>query len=97
MGLRIPRNDYLDDVESEKNIRVIQHSQPGQRAAGDPLLFGAVHRYEGPAEIFACARFYFHEHQCVIVATDNVDFAAAASTEIAEEDFVTVTLQVSAR
>jgi hypothetical protein len=32
-GLRIPCNDYLDDVESEKDIRVIQHSQPNQRAA----------------------------------------------------------------
>ena len=52
---------------------------------------------EWPAEIFARARFYFDKHQRVIVAAHNVDFAAAASTEIAEENFVTATLQEPAR
>ena len=31
------------------------------------------------------------------MTTDNIDFAAAASTEIAEKNFVTATLQEPAR
>ena len=59
--------------------------------------FVSVHCREWPAEIFARARFYFDKHQRVIVAAHNVDFAATASTEIAEENFVTATLQEPAR
>ena len=46
---------------------------------------------------FARSRFYFDKHQRVVVAAHNVDFAATASTEIAEENFVTATLQEPAR
>jgi len=48
-----------------------------------------------PSEIFAGARFYFHKNQRVPVATDDVDLTAAASFEIAVEDFVPVTPQQS--
>ena len=61
------------------------------------FCFVSVHCLEWPAEIFARARFYFDKHQRVVVATHNVDFAATASTEIAEENFVTATLQEPAR
>jgi hypothetical protein len=60
-------------------------------------LFRAVDRFQRPAEIFARPRFYFDKHQRVFVTAYNVDFAATATTEIAEEDFVTATLQESAR
>jgi hypothetical protein len=60
-------------------------------------LFCTVDRFQWPAEIFTRARFYFDKHQGVIVAAHNVDFATTASTEIAEEDFVTATLQEPAR
>ena len=30
---RVFRNDYLDNIESEKNIGIVEHTQPGERAA----------------------------------------------------------------
>jgi hypothetical protein len=50
-----------------------------------------------PAEIFARTRFHFDEDQRVVVATDDVDLTAAATAEIAQQDFVTATLEVAAR
>ena len=61
------------------------------------IRFRFSHCREWSAEIFTRARFNFDKHQRVIVAAHNVDFAAAASTEIAEENFVTATLQEPAR
>ena len=29
---RVFCNDYLDNIESEKNIGIVQHTQPGERA-----------------------------------------------------------------
>ena len=84
-------------VETEKYVRVLQHTQPGERAARNSLLFCAVDRFQWPAEVFARPGFYLDEHQSVVVAAYNVDFAATASTKIAEEDLVTATLQEPAR
>ncbi len=61
------------------------------------FCFVSVHCCQWPAEVFARARFYFDKHQGVIVAAHDVDFAASASTEIAEKNFVAATLQESAR
>src|SRR5262249_38959932 len=52
----------------------------------------AVHRFQWPAEIFAGPRFYFHKNERVIVTAYDVDFAATASAEVAEQNFVTATL-----
>ena len=46
-----------------------------------------------PAEILTGARLNFHEDKRVVVATDDVDLAAAASFEVAVENFVAVTAQ----
>ena len=81
---RIVCHDHLHHVEPEKNIWIIEHSQPREGAAGYSLLFCAVHGRNRPAEIFARPRFYFDEHQRVVIAAHNVNFAATASTEIAE-------------
>src|SRR5439155_25209006 len=53
--------------------------------------------FERPPKIFAAAGLYFNKHQCVIVTTHNIDLTAAATAEIAEEDFVSVTFEVAAR
>jgi hypothetical protein len=82
--------DHFDDVEPEKDVRIIEHPQPGQRAARDALLLIGPNGFERPAELFAPARFYFDKDECVVVATDDVDLAAAASFEISVEDLVTV-------
>jgi hypothetical protein len=89
--------DHFHDIESEKNIGVVEHSQPRQRTARNSLPFFAIHRFYRPAEMFVRARFHFHKNQRVIVTTYNVNFAAAAAAEIAQQDFVTATLQIAAR
>ena len=93
----ITRNEHLDDIESEKDVGIIEHPQPGQRAAGDSLLFLPIHCLERAAEIFSTACFHFYEYESVVVTTDNINFATAAAAEIAQQDFVTATLQVAAR
>ena len=95
--LCITRNEYLDDVESKKDVRIIEHPQPCQRAARDSLLFLPIHCLERAAEIFSTTCFHLYEHECVFVTTNNINFAAAATAEIAQQDFVTATLQVTTR
>ena len=82
--------DHFDDVEPEKNVGIIEHAQPGERAARDALLLIGPNRFERPAKLFTPARFYFEKDERVIVATDDVDLTAAASLEIPVENFVTV-------
>ncbi len=89
--------DYLHDIEAEKNIGIVQHPQPSQAAAGNSFLFLSIDRFERPSEILAGPRFHFHENQGVVVAADDVDLAAAMAPKIAEKNFVAVTLQKSAR
>jgi hypothetical protein len=93
----ITRNEYLDDIESEEDVGIIEHPQPRQRAARDSLLFRPIHCLERAAEIFSTACFHFYEHERVFVTTDNINFATAAAPEIAQQDFVTATLEVATR
>jgi hypothetical protein len=94
---RVICDDYFHDIESEKNVGIIQHSQPRQRASRNSPPFFVINRFHGPAEILATAGFYFDKYQRVIVTADDVYFTTAATAEIAEEDLVTVTLEVAAR
>ena len=95
--LRMISDDYFHHIEAEKNVGIIKHSQPRQRAARDSLSFFSVYRREWPAEIFARARFYFDKDERVVVTADNIDFTAPAPAKITEQNFVTATLQESAR
>jgi hypothetical protein len=79
----ITRNEYLDDIKSEKDVWIIEHPQPGQRAARDSLLFLPIHCLEWAAEIFSTACFHFYEYERVFVTTDNINFATAAPAKIA--------------
>ena len=96
MGARVLSNNDFHDIEAEEDVGVIQHSQPVKAAARDAFLLLSIDRRDWPAEIFPSARFYFHENQRVLVATDDVDLAAAASFEVAVENFVSVTPQEAA-
>jgi len=89
--------DNFYHVEAEKDVRVLEHAQPRERAARNSLLFCAVNRFQWPAEIFARSRFYFDEHERVVIAAYHIDFAATTPTEIAEQNFITATLKESAR
>jgi hypothetical protein len=81
--LRVFEQEHFHDVESEKDIRIIEHSQPGETAARDSLLFPAVNRRDWPAKIFARPRFHLDKDERVVIATDDVDLAAGASAKIA--------------
>jgi hypothetical protein len=90
-------NDYFHDIESEENIWIVEHSQPGECAARDALALFAVDCFKGPSEILVATRFDFDEYERVSVSTNNIDLATAAAAEVPQQDFVTATLQVSAR
>jgi hypothetical protein len=93
----IIHDNDLHDIKSKKNIRIVEHSQPSERAARNSLPFFSINRFHGPAEIFATPGFHFDKYKGVIVTTDDIDLAATASTEIAEENFVAVTPEIPAR
>jgi hypothetical protein len=90
-------DDDLDNVEPEKNIGIIEHSKPRQGAARNAFSFVTINRFHGSAEIIASAGFHFHKNQRVLMTTDNIDLTASTTAKIAEEDLVTVTLQIAAR
>ncbi len=91
MGARVLSNNDFHDVETKENVGVIQHSQPVKTAARYAFLLLSIDRCDWPAEIFPSARFYLHENQRVVIATDDVDLAAAAAFEVPVENFVSVT------
>ena len=95
--LRVLRDDYLDDVETKKNIWIIQKPEPGKTAARNSFLLGAIDGVEWTSEIFARPRFHFDEDKGVVVAANDVDFAPAPAAKITIEDFVTVPPQKAAR
>src|SRR5437773_12545832 len=51
----------------------------------------------GRPKILTRARFYFDEYERVVIPADDVDLAAAASSEVTVENFVAVTPQESKR
>ena len=75
---------------------MIQHSQPVEATARNALLLLPIDRFDRSAKIFPRACFYFHKHQRVVVATDDVDLATAAPLEIAVKNFVALTPQEAA-
>ena len=94
---RVICNDDFHDIEPEKDVGIVEHPQPSQTAAGNSFLFLSIHGDNRPAKIFSRARFYFDEHERVVIPADNVDLAAAASLEIAVENLVPVTPQEATR
>jgi hypothetical protein len=84
---------YLDNIEPEQDLGIVEHAQPGERAARDAFLFLLVDRFDGPAEILARPRFHFDEDERIAIAADDVDLAAAAPFEIAIENLKAVPTQ----
>ena len=87
------RDNDFHDVEPEQDLGIIEHAQPGKCAARDAFLFLLVYRFNGPAEIFVRAGFYFDKNERVAIAANDVDLAAAAPFEIAIENSITVPTQ----
>jgi hypothetical protein len=92
-GVGVAADDDFDHVKSKENVRIVQKAQPGQSAPRNALLFLPVYCFDRPAKIFAAARFHFHENKRVLIAADDIDFAAAASAKVAVENFVAFSAQ----
>ena len=92
-GARVLRDNDLHDVETKENLGVIEHSQPAKAAARDTFLLLSIDRFDWSAEIFPRARFYFYKNQRVLIATNDIDLAAAAPFEVAVENLIAVTPQ----
>ena len=90
-------HEHFHHIEPEWDIRVVEHAQPGKRAERDSPLLVAVDGCDRTAEILTSARFYFHEHERVVVATDNVDLTAAPRFKIPIENLVSVPPQKTGR
>jgi hypothetical protein len=89
-------HQHFHHIEPEKNIRIIQQPQPGQTALRNAPLLVRMHPGQRTAEFFAAPGFDLHEHQRVVVAANDVDLSAAASTEVSVENFVTAPAQKTA-
>ena len=94
---RVIRNDDFHNIEAKKNIGIVEHPQPGQAAARNAFLFLSIDGGNRPAKIFPRARFYFDEHERVVIPANNVDLAAAAPLEVTVENLVSVTPKESTR
>ena len=88
-GLSLAGVDHLDDIESKHDVRIIEHPQPGERAAGDLTFLERTYIVERPAQIFALSRFDFHENEGVVVTAYDVDFARGSVSKISVENFIT--------
>lgn len=91
--LRVICNDNLDDIETKKNVWIVEEPQPGQGPASDSFLLVAIHGIKRTAEIFAGPGFHFDKNERVFVAADDVDLAPAATAKITIEDFVAAPAQ----
>lgn len=89
-------NKHLDNIESEKDVWVVEQAKPGQAAERNTLSFRSAHGFYRPAIIFTGPRFHFHEDKRVVIATNHIDLAAAASAKIPIENFVAVPPQETA-
>ena len=94
---RVIRYDDLHNIEPEKNVRIVEDSQPSEASARNAFLFLSIDGRDWPAKILPRARLYFDEYERVVIPTDDVDLTTPASLEVAEENFVAVTPQESTR
>jgi len=92
-------DDDLHDIEAEQNIRLIEHSQPFQRAARDEFLLGERHRLAGRAVGIALPRLDFHEGQDTAraIPAHEIHFATVRSAKIPMEDLVPLPAKIASR
>jgi hypothetical protein len=96
LQLAFCRPQNFHDIESERNVWIIEQTQPREPSFGNTQLLLSIDRFNRSAKFFAAARFDFDEHQRITVAANDVDLAAATIFEIAVENLVVVAPQKSA-
>jgi hypothetical protein len=89
-------HSHFDNVKAEEDVGVVEHAQPRERTAGDPLLLLLADCFERATEVFARAGFHFNEDERVAVTTNDVDLAAAAAAEVSVENLETLAAQITA-
>jgi hypothetical protein len=93
LRLAFCRPQNFHDIESERNVWIVEQAEPGEAAFGNAQLFLSIDSFNWPTEFFAAAGFDFDEHQRIAVAANDVDLAAATIFEIAVENLVVVAPQ----
>jgi len=78
------------------NVRIVQQAQPGESTLRNASSLPLVYRCYWPAKILAPASFDLNKNERVVIAADDVDFAAPPAAEIAIENFVAVAAQKTA-
>jgi hypothetical protein len=94
---RVVCNHHLDDIETKKNVGIIQHSQPIECTARNASLFALIDSRDGATEIPARARLYFDEYERLVIPANDIDLAAATPFKVAVENPATVTTQEATR
>jgi hypothetical protein len=89
--------DYFDHVEAVGDFGIVEHSEPDLGAARDLALLKPGDGFERTAQVFVGPGFYFHEHQCVAIAADNIDLTAGAVLEISVQNLVAALAEESTR
>lgn len=89
-------NNDLDDIESENDVWIVEHPQPGKCAARDQSLFFGIHGGGRIAEVKRATRLNLDEDQRVTrsVTADDVHFAATRGPEVAIENLTSVAPQM---
>ncbi len=88
--LRPLRHHDFHDVKAKENIGIVQHAQPRERPAREPLPFFAIDGFDRPAEILTRPRLHLDEDKRVAITADEVDLATTPAAEIAIKHFVAV-------
>jgi hypothetical protein len=79
--------DDFDDIESERDIGIIEQAQPREGAARNQVLLFERHGLGWSSKGVTGARFDLREDECLLVAAYQIDFAAMGRPIIAVEDF----------
>jgi hypothetical protein len=82
--------DHFDHIKSEGNLGIIEQTKPGERASGNLSLLKGLNVFKWPPQIFVRPRFHFDKNKRVVVAADNIDFAAGPASifEVTIKNFV---------
>ena len=87
------RQQHLDNVEADFDLRVFEQLQVIQRALGKQPAFARIHGGGGPGPIFGGARLHLDKHEAILVPEDEINFAPIGA-EIGREEFKPELLEV---
>jgi hypothetical protein len=90
------RGDYLHDIKAKRNLGIIQHTQPGESAARDTALLIVPDGFERATKVLSAASFHLDKDEDIVLAANNINFAATFAAKISIQDLVPLLPQESA-